>query len=296
LPKQGSLDEVDKQWGEFQEISPKPANGNTPDVGYNDPMDNTAAIPEVKAYTVAIPVYEGPLDLLLQLIERAELDITRVAIAQVTDQYLGYLNDLQIRSPDEVSAFLVIAARLIQIKSEALLPRPPVRAEGEEDPAEALAQQLRVYKQYKDISRWLGEREAAGLRTYLRLAPPPKVEAKIDLSGLGLEELVAAAESAFSRIDKPQEIGRVVVAPRVTIREKIILIVDSIRELGRSTFFSLIGKKKSRVDVIVMFLAVLELVKRRRVAASQDGLFHEIHLTPADGWDEDEEFELEFDD
>jgi segregation and condensation protein A len=97
-------------------------------------------------------------------------------------------------------------------------------------------------------------------------------------------------------MDKPAEFGRVVVAPRVTIREKITLIVDSIRQRGRSTFFSLIGKKKSRVDVIVMFLAVLELVKRRRVAATQEGLFHEIHLAPADGWDEDEDFELEFDD
>jgi segregation and condensation protein A len=259
-------------------------------------MDNPAEISQSQTYTVAIPVYEGPLDLLLQLIERAELDITRVAIAQVTDQYLGYLKELQVRSPDEVSAFLVIAARLIQIKSEALLPRPPIRAEGEEDPAEALAQQLRIYKQFKDISKWLRERESAGLRTYLRLAPPPKIEAKIDLSGLGLSDLVDSAERAFARINRPAEIGRVVVAHRVTIREKISTIIDSIRSRGKATFFSMIGRKKTRLDVIVMFLAVLELVKRQRVSASQDGLFTEIHLTPAEGWDEDDDFELEFDD
>ena len=76
-------------------------------------------------YTVHIPVYEGPLDLLLSLIERAELDITSVSLASVTDQYLGYIRGLEHQDPDEISAFLVIAAKLLQIKSEALLPRPP---------------------------------------------------------------------------------------------------------------------------------------------------------------------------
>ncbi|HJS28904.1 MAG TPA: ScpA family protein, partial [Anaerolineales bacterium] len=101
-----------------------------------------------EGYKVSIPVYEGPLDLLLNLIEQAELDITRVALAQVTDQFLAYLQNLTIVSPEEISAFLVIAAKLVQIKSEALLPRPPARAEGEEDPAEALARQLRIYKRF----------------------------------------------------------------------------------------------------------------------------------------------------
>ena len=82
-------------------------------------------------YTVTTPVYEGPMDLLLQLIERAELDITRLALAQVTDQYLEHLRNLENRPADEVSAFIVMASRLIQIKSEALLPRPPAREAGE---------------------------------------------------------------------------------------------------------------------------------------------------------------------
>src|SRR3970282_2140475 len=99
---------------------------------------------QAHAYQVSTPVYEGPLDLLLELIERAELDITRLALAQVTDQYLEYLRVLQHHNAAEVSAFLVIAARLLQIKSAALLPRPPIDHLGsdEEDPAEALARQL----------------------------------------------------------------------------------------------------------------------------------------------------------
>jgi len=100
-------------------------------------------------YKVITPVYEGPLDLLLQLIQGAELDITKLALAQVTDQYLAHLKSIENRLADEVSAFLVIAAKLLQIKSEALLPRPPVREQGFEDPGEALARQLLAYKRYK---------------------------------------------------------------------------------------------------------------------------------------------------
>ena len=107
---------------------------------------------KVGDYKVATPVYEGPLDLLLGLIKRAELDITRLALAQVTDQYLAHLKTLTTHEPDEVSAFLVIATRLLQIKSEALLPRPPDRAPDEEDPGEALARQLLTYKRFKEIA------------------------------------------------------------------------------------------------------------------------------------------------
>jgi segregation and condensation protein A len=96
----------------------------------------------VTTYTVRLPVYEGPLDLLLELIERAELDITKIALAQVTDQYLSHLRQITQRDLDDLASFLVVAARLLQIKSEALLPRPPEREPGEEDPGDALARQL----------------------------------------------------------------------------------------------------------------------------------------------------------
>jgi segregation and condensation protein A len=100
-------------------------------------------------YKVHTPVYEGPLDLLLNLIERAELDITALSLAMVTDQYLDYIHGLEQKDADEISAFLVIAARLLQIKSEALLPRPVVREPGEEDLGQSLVDQLRLYKRFK---------------------------------------------------------------------------------------------------------------------------------------------------
>lgn len=244
-------------------------------------------------YQVDTEIYSGPLDLLLQLIERAELDITRLALAQVTDQYLERLRVLQERSAEEVSAFLVIAARLLQIKSEALLPRPPIREPGEEDPGEALAQQLLAYKRYREIAGMLSRKESAGLRTHLRLAAPPRVEGTVDLSGLTLTDLLEAAAFVFQSKELP-DLRTVVAPPKVTIREKIGIIARTLRAAGRSTFRALLGDRTSRMDIVVTFLAMLELVKRRLVQAKQDDLFGEIEIEPVDGWDEGDDFELEF--
>jgi segregation and condensation protein A len=243
---------------------------------------------------VYTPVYEGPLDLLLQLIERAELDITRLALAQVTDQYLAYLHSLQEFAAEEVSGFLVIAARLIQIKSEVLLPRPPHREEGEEDPGEALAQQLILYRRFKKAAEFLGLREAAGLRSYLRIAAPPKVEGAIDLSGITLADLVSAARAVLSRSDLRPDLRTVVAPPKVTIRQKIHLIIDQLRQRGSATFHTLVRSARSRLEIVVTFLAVLELVKRQRVQANQEQLFGEITIQPSAELDLDEDFELEF--
>jgi segregation and condensation protein A len=249
---------------------------------------------QVGIYKVLTPVYEGPLDLLLQLIERAELDITKLALAQVTDQYLEHLHSLQERAAEDVSAFLVIAAKLLQIKSEALLPRAPAREAGEEDPAEALARQLLAYKRYKEIAKTLEAREAAGLRTYLRLAPPPKVQGVLDLSEFTLNDLVAAMQAAFTQTDNRPELKTVVAAPRITIRDRIRHIVTQVKIGQRTSFRQLLGARRTRLEVVVTFLAMLELVKRRFLHASQESLFGDIDLEPAEAWDENPEFEIEF--
>ncbi len=154
---------------------------------------------QISNYTIDTPVYEGPLDLLLQLIEHSELDITKLSLALVTDQFLEYLHQLIDVAADEVSAFLVIAAKLLQIKSEALLPRPPDREAGEEDPGDALAKQLIAYKRYREIAGILMQREEAGLRTYLRLAPPPKLEGNFDLAGLTIEDIISSCPRYICR-------------------------------------------------------------------------------------------------
>jgi segregation and condensation protein A len=259
---------------------------------------------QASAYQVSTPVYEGPLDLLLQLIERAELDITRLALALVTDQYLAHLHRMQALaaegnieiawSAEEVSAFLVIAAKLVQIKSEALLPRPPSRQPGEEDPGEALALQLLAYKRYRQIADLLSQREGAGLRTFLRLAPPPKVEGTVDLSGLGLTDLADAAQTIFASVSSKLPLSLIVAPPRVTIREKIHLLTQIFFRQKEVTFQNLIMENRTRLDIVVTFLAVLELVKRHFVQARQEALFGEISLEPTENWNQEEDFELEF--
>ncbi len=257
-------------------------------------MDLNIASHQTGKYLVQIPVYEGPLDLLLQLIERAELDITAVALALVTEQYLQYIRQMQEARAEEISAFLVIAAKLIQIKSEALLPRPPAREAGEEDPAENLARQLRIYKRFKEIATLLEQRDAQGLHTYLRLAPPPKVEGRLDLSDLTLMDLLEAAESSLLQEREKQSLGTVISAPKVTIRQKIAYISERLSKSQKSSFKELVGSSNSRLEVVVTFLALLELVKRYRVSARQEALFGDIHIERSEEWSEGEEFELEF--
>ena len=266
-------------------------------------MSSGVASFQASTYKVTTPIYEGPLDLLLQLIERAELDITRLALAQVTDQYLEHIRQMQaqaVQDPtaqswaEEVSAFLVIAARLLQIKSEALLPRPPVRAPGEEDPGEALALQLMAYKRYRQIADLLLQREEAGLRTYLRLAPPPKVEGTVDLSGLGPLDLAEAARMIFTKANLKLPLSTIVAPPRVTIREKIHLLTQIFFRQKAITFQNLVKENHTRLDIVVTFLAILELVKRHFVQARQEQIFGDISLEPTESWHQEEDFELEF--
>src|SRR4030066_1036077 len=215
---------------------------------------------QVSNYSITTPVYEGPLDLLLQLIERSELDITKLSLALVTDQYLEYIHQLINLEADEVSAFLVIATKLLQIKSEALLPRPPVREPGEEDLGDALAQQLIAYKRYREIAAILMQREEAGLRTYLRVAPPPRLEGNVDLTGLTIDDITAAAQDIYADLNLADALKSVVPPSRFTIREKIYLITDSLRKYRNVAFRSLISKGYSRIEIVVTFLAMLELM------------------------------------
>lgn len=243
---------------------------------------------QTETYRIQTDIYAGPLDLLLELIERAELDITRLALAQVTDQYLAYLRQLENRDPGEVSAFLVIAARLVQIKSAVLLPRPTVtdHTAEEEDDGEALARQLLQYRRFKQIAFWLHERQEAGLRSYLRLETPvPRFDTRLDLTGITLKDLAQLAYQAFAVKTTLPLLSQVVNMPRITIRDRILTILERLR--GEPTVnFSTLLKSRTRLEVVITFLAMLELIKRRVVVAQQEGLFSEIDLQAVDNWEE----------
>jgi segregation and condensation protein A len=245
-------------------------------------------------YKINTPIYEGPLDLLLQLIERAELDITKLALVEVTKPFLDFVRQLEDQQAEEVSSFLVVAARLMQIKSEALLPRPPEREPGEEDPGDELLRQLMLYKRYKEIAEILDDRATSGFRTYLRLESPQKVNTKIALDEIDIQNLFNAAKEVFKLYEEEQSVGRVIKTSRVTIREKIHRITELLLLEGTTSFQELLGDHYTRLDIVITFLALLELVKQYRVQVTQENLFSEICIEVTDEWENGEEIDLEF--
>jgi len=128
----------------------------------------------------------------------------------------------------------------------------------------------------------------------LRVASPPKIEPKLDLTNVTLENLVAAAEQAFAKDRNKQPLGVIIAPPRVTIREKIDLIAKVMKEVEHSTFRALLEPGASRLEVVVTFLAMLELVKRYRIHARQEDLFSDIEIDRMEEWKDEEEIDIEF--
>jgi segregation and condensation protein A len=241
---------------------------------------------ESPAYRIETAVFTGPLDLLLHLIEREELDITAISLALVTEQYLQQVDSLQ-REPGEQKIvqlidFLEIGARLVLIKSRALLPQPPAALAGdeaeEEDPAAALLRQLREYRRIKEAAGWLGAREAAGLRTYLRVAPPPRVTAAPDLSEVTLSGLLATLQEVLARSDTREESVEVVKPRRITIEAQQNHVRQLLQARAQVEFREILSRGADRTEVAVTLLAILELIKRREVRAFQEVMFGPIQL------------------
>ncbi len=235
----------------------------------------------IDAFQVKLPDFEGPLDLLLYLIEREELDITRVSLAKVTGAYLEYIHVLEQLQVDQVADFLVVAAKLLLIKSEALLPRPPsTPSSEEEDVGDDLVRQLLLYKQYKESARQLGDREAAGLHTYIRVAPPPKIDAKLDLSNITVDMLIKAVRNVLEIEPPGPAVGTVVKPFTLTIRDQMNLIERILRYRPNISFKRMLRRARDRVEIIVTFLAVLELLRRHKVDVVQEQIFGDILILP----------------
>jgi segregation and condensation protein A len=232
-------------------------------------------------YQVKLTVFEGPLDLLLQLIERRELDITTVSLAAITDQYLEYIGEMVNVEPDVLTDFLVIAARLILIKSQALLPRPPEPDEEEQDLGQDLVRQLQEYKRFKEIAVLLKERDDKGLHSYIRLATTG-ITPRVQIEGVVLDDLVQAMRNVLTAL--PDEVAAPELArQQYTIAEKITVIADAIAGRGRVTLQRLLSTVKTRIEAIVTFLALLEMIKQQRVQVEQAQVFGEIMIVAGNG-------------
>jgi len=231
------------------------------------------------SYQVALPVFEGPLDLLLHLIEREELDITQVSLAQITNQYLEYLAQLSERDPDNLADFLVVAAKLLLIKSRVLLPQPPASLESEdEDVGRDLVQQLIEYKRFKVAARWLQHLEEQGKQAYIRLAATPTLDRVVDLGEVTMEDLLAAVRDVLAIKPAEPSVNDTVAPIRISIADQIALIERKTKKGRPVSFRRLLERATTRMEVIVTLLALLEMVKQLRVTMRQDRQFGDIQI------------------
>jgi segregation and condensation protein A len=230
-------------------------------------------------YRVRLENFEGPLDLLLHLIKREELNIYDIPIAHITEQYLTLIVDLSSVDIDRASEFLVMAATLLDIKSKMLLPKPPKVAEelpgdqiDDADPRAELVRQLVEYSAYKQAASALREREQAMTRIYTRqFFAEGEVPGKIE--GVTLEDLV----SAFREVLKEEFNWREVPREEIPLREKIRELNFRISRSPQGIRFrDLFGRGGSRLEIIVTFLALLELIRQRRAVAVQEATFGDI--------------------
>lgn len=231
-------------------------------------------------YKLKLENFEGPLDLLVQLIESADLDITQVALAEVADQFMGYLEQIEEKKPEILADFLVIASKLLLIKSKILLPSLQV---DPEDGLDDLEKQLKIYKEFHEASKVIEQilaekkvlfsRKKVPMDIEVIFNPPKKLD-KLKLKRIFLEIL--------KEIEPVIKIPKKSLLRAVSIKEKIENIRTRILKEVNINFADLIKESKNKTDVVVTFLGILELVKQRTVVVKQDDKFGEISVTRLD--------------
>ena len=235
---------------------------------------------EERACRVSLDVFDGPLDLLLNLVKERELDIATVRLSVVADQYLAYVRMMEALDFELAAEYLVIASTLVFLKSKALLPPIPAEFEEGEESAEAVEARLRerllVYSKYREAGDDLRERQAEASAYYLRDAGDPSTEMvqryRIDSTKL------ANAFLAVLRNARPEK--RTIVRERFSLQEQMAYVLGRVRA-GAVSFFGLC-EALDRIAVIVTFLAILELIRRNRILVEQETAFGDISLHPVE--------------
>lgn len=236
--------------------------------------------------TVKIDAFEGPLDLLLHLIEKAEVDIYDISVSEITDQYVAYIRQMQHLELEVASEYLVMAASLLAMKSKLLLPKQPLLEEqfedGEElDPRAELIERLIEYKKYKELAFSLRDRElhrhqlftrpAESLAVFMEQEEPNPVEnvSLFDLLDAFEQVLTAKREPVVTKLDREE----------ISIEQSIERINSLIQKQGEISFSELFEGQYKREIIVVTFLALLEMMKRKWVACRQKSLYSEIWIT-----------------
>ncbi|MBU0548032.1 MAG: segregation/condensation protein A [Candidatus Omnitrophica bacterium] len=235
-------------------------------------------------YKIHLEMFEGPLDLLLYLVKKDHLNIYDIPIAKVTQQYLEYINFMQLLDLDIVGDFLVMAATLMQIKSKMLLPASETPVEEEqEDPRAELIKRLLEYEKFKQIAENLRERELSQQDVFKR----QKTEVPLDVQAQSKEEEVYFEASIFDLInafsqalkDVPREVFYEVIKDQFTVEQKVHDILHLLLIQAKVKLSELFNKSKDKMEIIVIFLAILELAKMREIITHQDAAFEDIIIS-----------------
>lgn len=257
---------------------------------------------EEESYKVKLDVFEGPLDLLLYLIRKDEVDILDVNIERIAKQYIEYIDAMRELDIDLAGEFVVMAANLMYLKSRTLLPketRPPEAEAEEEDPRWELIRQLIEYKKFKDAAGFLARRQSAMENVYPAVPEVPEElkrskGAGDDFPEIGVFDLIRAFQKVLRRFEKEEV--REIADDRFTVSDRILHLLRVVPPGETVTFTSLFPESAGREEVIVTFVALLELIKLRRFRVSQDHLLGEITLVRSAESADDLKFEDEGED
>jgi segregation and condensation protein A len=236
-------------------------------------------------YKVQFEVFEGPLDLLLYLVKKEEVDIYEVNLTKIATQFIGYVDLMREFDLDIAGEFLVMASTLMYIKSRELLPvEQQVQVEGEEDgddPRWELIRQLVEYKKFKDVAGKLQERELAQENIFPRLPGKPDfvLDAPVPRPQVSIFDLINAVSSVLKRFN--QQDTRDIFEDKWTVSEKIETLMSALKEKAKLRFSELFATATTRTEVVVTFLAMLELIRLKQIVIEQADAFAEIEIVRA---------------
>ncbi len=234
-------------------------------------------------WTIKLPSFEGPFDLLLYLLEKNQLDITAVSLVLIADQYIEHLSRAEGFELEALADFIAIAARLLALKSRYLLPQPEVPFPLSPEPeGEELVRQLILYRTFKEKARFLEERGSSGLRCYVRISVPLKPQpAALPPNPYTVYDLRECARRLLLP-ERGEEVSALISPVKVTVKEKMELIRQALRETeGKKLFREFLSDSPHPQEVIATFMALLELVKLGEIVAWQEGLFGPIYVARA---------------
>jgi len=226
-------------------------------------------VPEFK-----LKQFTGPLDLLLSLIDDQKMDISEIALSEVTEQYLAHLESIEEAEPQELADFLVVATRLLYIKSKLLLPS----LAGDEDDGAQLEDQLRLYRAFVEASKKLNKMWLDETHGYVRIEPPTKPTHIEMPANVHLDVLHSVMVHIITRLAPPKPLPQAYIDRAVSLKEKVETLRNLLKKARRVGFTELLEDANSRTEIIVSFLALLELVKQHTAVINQTDNFSNIFI------------------